>query len=92
MPCRYQLALTHSRWLASPRGPRCLRGGLAVDRDDVRLLQVKTLGPSRPDPGYRQTRRCYQAMGLAPLEEITGLWPENPCLLMVKVLGAGGAR
>jgi hypothetical protein len=31
-------------------------------------------------------------MGFEPLEEITGMWPGNPCLLMVKVLGAAGAR
>jgi len=54
--------------------------------DHVRLLQVKTLGPSAPDPGYRKTRQFYGAMGFAPLEEITGLWPGNPCLIMVKVL------
>ena len=55
--------------------------------DGVRLLQVKTLGPADPDPGYRLTRRFYQAMGFEPLEQITGLWPGNPCLIMVKVLG-----
>ncbi len=55
--------------------------------DGVRLLQVKTLGPSRPDAGYARTRKFYQAMGFEPVEEITGLWPENPCLIMVKPLG-----
>jgi hypothetical protein len=25
-------------------------------------------------------------MGFRPLEEIHGLWPGNPCLIMVKVL------
>ncbi len=54
--------------------------------DGVRLLQVKTLGPSDPDEGYRRTRRFYQAVGFEPLEELTGLWPGNPCLIMVKVL------
>jgi len=62
----------------------------ALERDlaaeQVRLLQVKTLGPSAADPGYRKTRLFYEAMGFAPLEEITGLWPGNPCLIMVKVL------
>lgn len=52
----------------------------------VGLLQVKTLGPSHPDPGYGQTRRFYHRMGFQPLEEIHDLWPENPCLVMVKVL------
>ncbi len=55
--------------------------------DGVRLLQVKTLGPSQPDPGYALTRKFYQAMGFEPLEEITGLWPDNPCLVLVKQLG-----
>ena len=54
--------------------------------DGVELLQVKTLGPSRPDAGYDQTRQFYAAMGFRPLEEIHGLWPENPCLIMVKLL------
>jgi ribosomal protein S18 acetylase RimI-like enzyme len=54
--------------------------------DQVRLLQVKTLGPSHPDPGYAGTRMFYQGMGFAPLEEIPDLWPGNPCLIMVKVL------
>lgn len=58
--------------------------------DGVRLLQVKTLGPSEPDAGYRRTRLFYQAMGFEPLEEITGLWPGNPCLIMVKALALPG--
>ena len=59
--------------------------------DGVRLLQVKTLGPSDPDEGYRRTRRFYQAVGFEPLEELVGLWPGNPCLIMVKVLGLSAA-
>ena len=54
--------------------------------DGVRLLEVKTLGPSHPDTGYALTRRFYQAMGFLPVEEIADLWPDNPCLVMVKVL------
>jgi GNAT superfamily N-acetyltransferase len=60
--------------------------------DGVRLLQVKTLGPSDPDAGYRRTRLFYQGMGFEALEEITGLWPENPCLIMVKALALGPSR
>ena len=52
----------------------------------VELLQVKTLGPARPDAGYELTRRFYAGLGFRPLEEIHGLWPQNPCLIMVKVL------
>jgi GNAT superfamily N-acetyltransferase len=54
--------------------------------DDVEFLQVKTLGPSHPDPGYARTRQFYASVGFQPLEEITGLWPGNPCLIMIKVL------
>jgi len=56
--------------------------------DGVEFLQVKTRGPSRPDPGYALTRQFYLAMGFRPLEELPDLWdPENPCLIMVKALG-----
>ncbi len=54
--------------------------------EGVELLQVKTLGPARPDAGYERTRRFYAQLGFLPLEEIHGLWPENPCLIMVKAL------
>jgi GNAT superfamily N-acetyltransferase len=51
------------------------------------LLHVKTLAPSDPDPGYAATRRFYEATGFVPLEELPQVWgPENPCLLMVRVL------
>jgi GNAT superfamily N-acetyltransferase len=49
-------------------------------------LQVKTLGPSCPDEGYERTRQFYEARGFVPLEEIHGLWGQNPCLLLVKRL------
>jgi GNAT superfamily N-acetyltransferase len=54
--------------------------------DGVELLQVKTLGLAHPDPGYAGTRQFYTRLGFRPLQEITGLWPENPCLIMIKVL------
>lgn len=55
-------------------------------RRGVNLLQVKTLGPSHPDPNYRRTRYFYEKMGFIPLEE-TDLWDENtPCLIMVRSL------
>ena len=60
--------------------------------DGAELLEVKTLGPSRPDPGYDRTRQFYAAMGFRPLEEIGGLWPGNPCLVMVKVITACGPQ
>lgn len=55
----------------------------------VALLQVKTLGPSNPDEGYRKTREFYKALGFVALEETTVPWgPDNPSLIMVKVLGS----
>jgi GNAT superfamily N-acetyltransferase len=55
-------------------------------RSGASYLQVKTLGPSRPDPNYDATRAFYLRFGFCPLEEIHGLWPGNPCLVMVKSL------
>ncbi|MET9020489.1 hypothetical protein ABZV93_10935 [Actinopolymorpha sp. NPDC004070] len=55
----------------------------------MRLLQVKTLGPSHPHEGYARTREFYRAMGFQPLEELHGVWPGNPCLLMVAFLRHG---
>jgi ribosomal protein S18 acetylase RimI-like enzyme len=53
----------------------------------ARLLTVKTLSHSHPDPGYALTRKFYQAMGFFPVEEFPTLWnPENPCLMMAKIL------
>lgn len=52
----------------------------------VRVLQVKTLGPSRPDPKYAVTRMFYAACGFQPLEELHGIWGDNPCLVLVKTL------
>ncbi|MBO0772184.1 MAG: GNAT family N-acetyltransferase [Actinobacteria bacterium] len=54
--------------------------------DGAELLEVKTLGPSHPDTGYAGTRQFYTRLGFRPLEEIHGLWPGNPCLIMVKLL------
>jgi ribosomal protein S18 acetylase RimI-like enzyme len=58
----------------------------------VEYLQVKTLGPSREDEGYAQTRRFYEARGFVPLEELPDLWPGNPCLLLVKRIEAAAPR
>lgn len=53
----------------------------------VEYLQVKTMGPSRPNPEYDRTRGFYRRVGFRPLEE-NDLWgPRNPCLIMVKHLG-----
>src|SRR5262249_55577384 len=51
----------------------------------VRYLQVKTLGPSRPDTGYDATRAFYEAAGFVALEELHGLWShDNPALILIK--------
>lgn len=56
----------------------------------VRYLQVKTLGPSRPDAGYDATRAFYEAVGFVALEELHGLWShDNPALILVKDVGPG---
>jgi GNAT superfamily N-acetyltransferase len=57
-----------------------------LSTEGVRFLQVKTLGPTRPDVGYQNTRSFYLSQGFTPLEEIQGLWPENPCLILIKAL------
>jgi ribosomal protein S18 acetylase RimI-like enzyme len=54
----------------------------------VEYLQVKTLGPSRPSEFYEQTRRFYEAVGFVPVEEFPTLWGRNPCLQLVKRIGA----
>lgn len=70
---------------------RALVAALEADliADKVEFLQVKTLGPARPDPGYERTRQFYASAGFQPLEEITGLWPDEPCLIMIKALRPG---
>jgi len=56
----------------------------------IRYLQVKTLGPSRPDREYDATRAFYEAVGFVALEELHGLWShDNPTLILVKDVGPG---
>jgi ribosomal protein S18 acetylase RimI-like enzyme len=59
--------------------------------DGVEYLHVKTLGPSYASPDYERTRRFYEALGFRALEELHGIWPDNPCLIMVKHLQSGSA-
>lgn len=60
---------------------------------DIEYLQVKTLSPRSPDPGYVKTRDFYFALGFRPLEEFPELWqPENPALQMIKAIPPGAAR
>lgn len=48
-----------------------------------KLLQVKTIGPSRLDLNYARTRAFYVARGFLPVEEFMQVWPGYPCLLLV---------
>jgi ribosomal protein S18 acetylase RimI-like enzyme len=76
--------------------PRWHRRGIgrallaAIEKDlvaeGIEYLQVKTLGPSHASPEYELTRRFYEACGFRALEEIEGLWPGNPFLILVKFL------
>ncbi len=55
--------------------------------EGVEFLQVKTLGPSKPDEGYDRTRAFYLDQGFRPLEEFPDLWDlDNPALQMIKVI------
>jgi len=58
----------------------------------VEYLQVKTLGPSRPDASYERTRGFYERMGFRPLEENLLWGPVNPCLIMVKHVPCDSGR
>jgi len=56
--------------------------------EGITFLQVKTRGPSTPDPFYERTRAFYRAVGFAPLEEMLTLWSEDDAaLVLVKTLG-----
>jgi len=60
---------------------------------DIEYLQVKTLSPRHPDPGYVETRAFYLANGFRPLEEFPELWgSDQPALQMVKTLTSRLAR
>lgn len=53
----------------------------------VEYLQVKTQGPSKPNAQYARTTQFYESRGFVPMEELHGIWPGLPCLLLVKRLG-----
>ncbi len=59
----------------------------ALAREGTLFLQVKTQGPSKPNAGYARTLHFYETRGFTRLEEISGLWPGIPCLMLVKRLG-----
>ncbi len=54
---------------------------------DIEFLQVKTLSPRHPDPGYAATRAFYFENDFRPLEELAELWgPDQPALQMIKTV------
>ena len=57
--------------------------------EERRFVLVKTQGPSANYEPYERTRRFYEALGYAALEELDVGWgPENPTLIMAKAVGA----
>lgn len=63
---------------------------MRLQAESVEYLEVKSLGPTRPDTNYERTRKFYQARGFCPIEE-TDLWgKDNPCLILVKHLTCSG--
>jgi GNAT superfamily N-acetyltransferase len=56
--------------------------------DGVRMLHVKTYGPSGVSVEYERTREFYEGTGFVALEERTDIWgPDNPCLILAKPIG-----
>ena len=87
------LAAVEPAWQRTGAG-RAMVTALESDlaADGVRFLQLKTIGPAYPEWHYEQTRDFWLALGFQPMEEIEGLWPGNPCLIMVKSLAPGRGR
>ena len=73
----------HRQGLGSALVEKALSEARALGRT---YLTVKTLGPSRLSQPYEQARAFYRAVGFEPLEEFSAIWPEAPCLLMVKAV------
>ena len=57
----------------------------------VKMLSVKTVADSSPDPNYANTRAFYRAMGFELFEEFPELWDEhNPCALFILPVTSDG--
>lgn len=55
---------------------------------NAQFLTVRTLSPAIANDAYAATRAFYAAMGFQPLLRFDDYWsPENPCLVMVRLLG-----
>jgi ribosomal protein S18 acetylase RimI-like enzyme len=72
---------------------KCLFGAVEADlvAGGIRYLIVKTLSDKSRNAPYLLTRQFYESIGFEPIDELPALWgPDNPCLLMLKPLPAGG--
>ena len=52
----------------------------------ARLVVVKTIGPSDPNPRAGATRAFYRDVGFLPVEEFDNVWDGRPALMMIKAL------
>ncbi len=75
-------------WHRNGVGKVLVDAGKALAKEHgYKLLQVKTLDASHPDPGYAKTRLFYKGMGFLPVECFPTLWgEENPCLLLIQTV------
>jgi len=51
---------------------------------DTKLLHMKTLAPSDPDPNYAETRAFWESRGYIAMDAHLLWGDENPCQVMVK--------
>ncbi len=81
------LMAVRSAYLRQGIGRRLLAEVVADARAfGTRLIEVKTIGPSDPDPGAAASRLFYHEMGFVPVEELPGLWDDRPALIQVKIV------
>ena len=70
-------------------GTRLIEAVESNSASAIRLLHMKTLAPSDPDPNYAETRAFWLARGFVPMDAHELWGPENPCLVMAKpVIGS----
>ena len=53
---------------------------------ETRLLHMKTLAPSDPNPSYAETRAFWESNGYIPMDAHLLWGSDNPCQVMVKPL------
>jgi GNAT superfamily N-acetyltransferase len=83
----YFLAVLRDRHRRGAGRALLARAEAVARAEGRRFVTVKTRGPSKPYEPYERTRRFYEAMGYAALEEFLELWdPENPALMMAKAV------